>query len=111
MLKESSLVKSFDILDFKQGADFYYLKMNAYLIDSSLLSIRLFISSDNYNYSFHWQDSLGKLIVRWDNSPHHHDLDTYPHHKHLENMVEASSELSLEDVLSYIKTFLTEKNG
>jgi len=36
-------------------------------------------------YSFHWQDSQGKLISRWDNAPHHQDLPNAPHHIHLKN--------------------------
>ena len=25
----------------------------------------------------------GQLIIRWDNAPHHKQIQTYPHHKHL----------------------------
>lgn len=33
-------------------------------------------------YSFHWQDSQGRLRRRWDNAPHHPDLPNAPHHVH-----------------------------
>ena len=33
-------------------------------------------------YSFHWQDSDGKLLCRWDNAPHHPEILNAPHHKH-----------------------------
>ena len=111
LLKESFVVNYFDILDFKQGVDFYYLKMNVFITDGTFLSIRLYVSNDDYGYSFHWQDCYGKLIIRWDNSPHQCDLATYPHHKHVETSVEASRELSLGEVLSYIETVITETNS
>lgn len=33
-------------------------------------------------YRHHWQDSNGGLIKRWDNAPHHPEVDTFPHHLH-----------------------------
>ena len=33
-------------------------------------------------YSFHWQDTKGKLVVRWDNAPHHKELPNAPFHLH-----------------------------
>lgn len=33
-------------------------------------------------YRHHWQDNAGRLIKRWDNAPHHPEVDTFPHHLH-----------------------------
>jgi hypothetical protein len=33
-------------------------------------------------YSHHWADSEGRLIKRWDNTPHHPGLAGFPHHIH-----------------------------
>ena len=33
-------------------------------------------------YSYHWQDSDGQMIVRWDNKPHWPNIKTFPYHKH-----------------------------
>jgi hypothetical protein len=33
-------------------------------------------------YRHHWQDSNGQLIKRWDNAPHHPEVNTFPHHLH-----------------------------
>lgn len=38
---------------------------------------------DTTAYSFHWQDQHGNLIRRWDNAPHFHDLNGFPHHIHI----------------------------
>lgn len=33
-------------------------------------------------YSFHWADSAGRLVRRWDNAPHFSHLPGAPHHVH-----------------------------
>jgi hypothetical protein len=33
-------------------------------------------------YSYHWADTDGNLIRRWDNTPHFPDLPGFPHHVH-----------------------------
>ena len=33
-------------------------------------------------YRHHWQDRNGELVKRWDNAPHHSEVDTFPHHLH-----------------------------
>jgi hypothetical protein len=34
-------------------------------------------------YSFHLQDSRSRLLFRYDNAPHHRDVPSFPHHKHV----------------------------
>jgi len=34
-------------------------------------------------YRYHWQTGSGKLIKRWDNAPHHPEIDTFPDHLQL----------------------------
>ena len=38
---------------------------------------------ESYKYSYHYQDCNGRLIFRYDMAPHHQEIDTFPHHKHL----------------------------
>jgi len=104
LLEKSSAVKSYEIIDYKEGDSFYFLKIRAELMDGSVLYIREFISEEEYNYSFQWQKDR-KLIVRWDNAPHHKDVETFPHHKHVgsKDNVQPSKEISLEDILRAIE--------
>jgi len=37
---------------------------------------------DITKYRHHWQDGAGHLVKRWDNAPHHPQLNTFPHHLH-----------------------------
>ena len=105
---QDDLIKSFEILDFKSGECFYYLKVMAIIVDGSQLHIKEYNSFDNYIYSYHWQDSEGSMKIRWDNPPHHRNLCTFPDHKHSPQL-EESKEMSLEKVLEEIREILHEQ--
>jgi hypothetical protein len=34
-------------------------------------------------YVYHYQDAGDRLVFRYDNSPHHPEILTFPHHKHV----------------------------
>jgi hypothetical protein len=34
-------------------------------------------------YSYYWLTSANELKVGWDNAPHHTQLASFPHHKHI----------------------------
>jgi hypothetical protein len=101
-LLQDELIKSFEILDFKSGKSFYFL------IDESLLHIKEYRSLDGYLYSYHWQGSDGSLRIRWDNSPHHENLRTFPDHKHAPELME-SKEMCLADALNEIRDIFKDK--
>ncbi len=107
LLELSRIVKSFFILDYKQGTDFYYLKVKADIINDTVLSFRIYVSEQGYNYAFHWQDNNENLLIRWDNSPHYPNLSSYPHHKHLNKTIEPSAEVSLSEILKHIEDRLS----
>ncbi len=102
LLNSSGIVYGYEVLDFKQGDCFSYLKLRAELINSTYLYVRIYISRVDYIYSFHWQDKNNNLIIRWDNAPHHNNVSTFPHHKHIGEQVTESYEVTVEEVLSYI---------
>ena len=57
------------------------------LIDESLIEITERILEERgglttTKYRCHWQTGSGKLIKRWDNAPHHPEIETFPHHLH-----------------------------
>ena len=80
-----------------------------YFSDGSLLEMteRLVEEKDELivtKYRFHWQDKEGKLIKRWDNAPHHPEIDTFPHqlHEGTDDKVLPYSMISGLEVLSEI---------
>ncbi len=55
-------------------------------------------------YSYHYQESNNSLVFRYDNAPHHPEVETFPHHKHVgsdENVI-AAQPPDLSDVLNEI---------
>ncbi len=55
--------------------------------DNSALHFMEFVTTKDeptvYKYSYHYQDQHGKLIFRYDMAPHHVEIHTFPHHKHV----------------------------
>ncbi len=53
-------------------------------------------------------DNNNTLLIRWDSAPHHRELKTFPYHVHIgsEENVEESIEMTLYDVLSYIRSIV-----
>ena len=104
-LNRSSIVKKYEVLDFKIWKSGRYINLKITLKDESLLFAREYLDENERNYSFHWQDKNGKVIIRWDNARHHKDIKTYPHHKHIGESVAESIEISLGEVLAYTEEY------
>jgi len=106
LLRDNPLIRDFEIVDFKSGEDFYYLKIKAEISNATTLFIDVNIFQTEYNYSYHWQNIEGNLLMRWDNSPHHKGK-TFPHHKHLaDGKIVESYEINLEKVLGVIQKLI-----
>ena len=103
LLSDNDIVSDYEILSVLQDEDFYYLKIKSYILGESVLHIKIYLSDQEYNYSFHWQKENGELIARWDNAPHHKEIKTFPHHVHTKDGVNESYSITLDDVLRKIK--------
>lgn len=87
------------------------------MADGGLLEIaEFFVREANTikveNYKFHWQDSQGRLIRRWDNAPHHPEVEGFPHHLHdgsEENVISGVSKIDTEMVLQLISQCLASQ--
>ena len=57
-------------------------------------------------YSYHYQDSNGLFIKRWDNAPHHNELSTFPHHIHISDskVIDGHDISGIEIVEDILKT-------
>jgi len=67
------------------------------------------VSLCNFNrvaYRYYYQGDNGSLIFRYDNSPHHPQLATFPAHKHVGDTVIAAEPPDLTDVLRKIDVLL-----
>ena len=69
-------------------------------VDGSVLEFMEYLHGDRrLKYRFHLMDKQGEIVFRYDNAPHH-DVSTFPHHKHLVDGVVESEEKGLLDILN-----------
>jgi hypothetical protein len=106
LLKEFSLITNFSV-DFEEIEDYTgYIKGKFELLNGSILYFFEFIEIQNnipvlVKYKYQWQSPDGDLLKRWDNAPHHRELNTFPDHVHDPNGVHSSSAMNLESILDY----------
>jgi hypothetical protein len=111
-IDSSSIVLSSNIQKyFGPGEEVVYLKGHVTIIDSSILEIALFATESRGTlsidkYRLHYMNSAGQLLFRYDNSPHHPEIDTHPHHKHTPDKISRSNIPSIRDVLNEISAIM-----
>ena len=91
-----------------------YLKGHLLIIDSSILEIGIFATKSHNTlsidkYRLHYMNSTGQMLFRYDNAPHHPEIDSYPHHKHTPDKIMPSSMPSLKDILNEISAIIIGK--
>lgn len=83
-----------------------YIKATVTFMNDSQLSVREFIDGKlrKIDYAYHYQGNDGKLVFRYDNTPHHEDVATFPHHKHVSDRLkpEPTGEKTVIDIVSEI---------
>ncbi|MGB9722686.1 MAG: toxin-antitoxin system TumE family protein [Chloroflexia bacterium] len=82
-----------------------FLKCILYLDDgTNLRAVEEWREGRLIRYSYYWLTSANDLIIGWDNAPHHPEIPSYPHHKHVGSPIrrEPALERGLEEVLDYI---------
>ena len=115
---ESQIADCIDIIETRLSKDKRSLHIG--IIEGELLftdeSILYFIEFVNvkevievYKYSYQYQDRQGELIFRYDMAPHHREITTFPHHKHilLNKVIEASCP-TLAQVLDEIHDMISQ---
>lgn len=45
-------------------------------------------------------------IVRWDNAPHHRDLENFPHHQHIKDSTISSDHQSLHEIMNSLIDYI-----
>ncbi len=107
LLQNHPIVHKFTVeqefISFKEG----FIQIDIKLIKSFHLKVFEYykIGEGVINYRYHVMDSQNKLLVRWDNAPHHSELETYPHHIHTKNGVKSANQLSLAEILDVINIY------
>ena len=115
IISSSSIVLSSNIQKhFSLDGKTLYLRGSLLFLDSSVLEIAIFIIETHHDltiekYRFHYMNPHGQMLFRYDNAPHHPEITSRPHHKHVPNHVIPSREPSLKDVLDEIIAIIIGK--
>jgi hypothetical protein len=96
---------------FGPGEEAVYLKGQITIIDSSTLEISIFATESSKKlsidkYRLHYMNAGGQMVFRYDNSPHHPEIDSYPHHKHTPGKIRPSKRPSLQDIINEISAMI-----
>lgn len=102
-------IEIFDRSDRPGQTSEFYAQLRFY--DGSQLQVVEKLIVDRYiiikpRYAYHYQQADGTLILRYDNVPHHPEVETYPHHKHVGDKVVATQPPDLSEVLHEIDGIL-----
>lgn len=102
-------VRSFRVVREEEQVNSGLIRYRLTLVDGGLLELseRFRIVGGKVHslkYRFHWQDSAGNLIARWDNAAHHLSLPTFPHHIHdgHETNIQPHAQVNIAGVLAEI---------
>jgi hypothetical protein len=91
-VKSSTLILLHGTILFKDGSTLEFLEL-VKETDKGL---------ERLKYRFQYTKG-SKLIFRYDNAPHHREIETFPHHKHVGNTVLPSKEKNLLEVLKEVE--------
>ena len=90
-----------------------FIRGNIEFKDGSLLHFRELIDLRPplriVMHAYHYQESDGTLVFRYDNTAHHMSVSTFPHHKHDDaGNILPTTEVNLESVLREIEIFINK---
>jgi len=57
-------------------------------------------------YRFHLQSAKGQMLARWDNAPHHPEIETHPDHLHVAEIIKPNPPASIPQVLTAVLSFI-----
>ena len=84
-----------------------FMKGRILFIDGSVLEFLEYLKGDaRLKYRFHYMDDQGTLVFRYDNAPHH-NVSTFPDHKHTPSEVIAASPRGVLDVIGEIEKLMS----
>ena len=95
-------------IDFREfDIDEGLLKGKILFIDGSAFEFLEYLKgTTSLKYRFHYMDDKGALVFRYDNAPHH-QVSTFPHHKHIPMDIISSHPPGLIDVIDEIEKMVS----
>lgn len=105
-ISETKIIAERDI-DYKEfGSDEGMIRGKLLFINGYTPEFIEYVSKEERpKYRFHLMDKDCKMIFRYDNAPHH-EVSTFPHHKHLPERIKESKEKGITEVLKEIEMLM-----
>jgi hypothetical protein len=113
-LVSSPVIVSYRLVRLRVHTDDGYIRFRATLINGDFLEAAAYVVLEaneivTVDYRYQWMSSDKQTLrKRWDTTPDHPHLETFPYHVHdgHEEHVLPSSPMSLEDLLHFLETTL-----
>lgn len=106
----SSIILEYQTIFFREDSKISEQKYRIIFKDKSILEYTEIVIHEisKRKYAFQYMDMGYNLLIRWDNSLHYPQIESFPHHKHIgkDNTIEPSRDISLFEVLTEIKTII-----
>jgi Family of unknown function (DUF6516) len=108
---DSALVLNSDLLFEEVDEHACYVKGILLLISDFQLYIAEYVLTSPVvtrpKYRYHLQTLSGQLISRWDNATHHHEVSTFPDHRHDDrDGIHPSPPMDLSGVLDAVLAYI-----
>ncbi len=113
-LSQYTSITSIEIIEILASDEFNgMLQCRVHFWDNSFLNIHETVSTELgypvrvvYAYSYIREE---QCVFRYDNAPHHPDIITYPHHKHIgEEKISPTDQPAIHQVLNEIEKYLID---
>jgi hypothetical protein len=102
----ADIIERIEKLEISEEEMITRLKAKLRFFDGTVLYVReVWLNENVDSYSYYWLRSDETVIIGWDNAPHHLRISSFPHHKHIGDRIEISSERNLGEVLGSIRAF------
>lgn len=91
-----------------------YIKGEITFIDDSSLILFQHVRRkreevDVTEYRFHYMDKDNILIFRYDNAPHHHEINSFPHHKHSNRGTLKADKPTIKEILEEVNSEIIKR--
>ena len=88
--------------DFELSLGILFAEGRIVFYNGDILEFTESITPARIRYRYHYMNADGALIFRYDNVPHHTEISTFPHHKHLKDKIVGSSHVNLKQVVEEV---------
>ena len=103
--RKFSFLKNFILLKEFINTSKGFIRFKLELKDGSEIHVFEYVKTPKevIDYSYHWQDKDKNLVMRWDNAPHHPELNNSPYHVHIKEQIKSSRKLTFNEVLEIVE--------